>query len=204
MNITTYCVELLYLDIFATFPPDMFCSFNSFCIASYPVDFMFHGRKVRVRGRFPLRNPWWEISCSAKQYARRIVIDGYPSYKLRTDLKNDWCTILALFLKECDVDPNFVTRFVDWLPMDRYVDLINVEEVLHEFGECMKETRAEADYVKHVISKSGISSMLLKCLFSSMVLYFHLCSIVKCFYYSLTIQFAMILLILLYQMQVFL
>lgn len=150
----------------------MFCSFNSFCFASCPVDFMFHGKKVRVKGRFPLRNPWWEISCGAQQHSRKLVVDGYPSYKLHTDLKNGWRTFVSLFLKECDVEPNFVTRFMQWLPEDRYVDLINVVEALHEFGENIKDTREEADYAKSNIWKSGISSMLLKCLFSSMVQYF--------------------------------
>ncbi|XP_026779472.3 DNA helicase B isoform X1 [Pangasianodon hypophthalmus] len=122
--------------------------------AAEEVDFMFHGKKERVRGRFPLRNPWWEISCNAQRYSRKLIVSGYPAYKLRTELKNDWRTIVSLFLKECDVDPNFVTRFMEWLPKDRYVDLINIEEALREFGESVKEISAEADYVKTKISKS--------------------------------------------------
>lgn len=149
---------------------------------------MFRGKKVRVKGRFPLRNIWLEISCSAQQYTRKLVVNGYPSYKLRTDLKYDWSTIISLFLKECDVDSNFVTRFMESLPKDRYVDLINVEAALHKFGESNKETGEAADYAKTKISKSGISSMLLKCLFFfffNMVQYFLLCNCVKCFYSSL-------------------
>lgn len=140
----------------------MFCGFNSLSIALYVVDFMFDGKKVCVKGRFPLRNPWWEISCRAQQYARKLVIDGYPSYKLRTDVGR---AIISLYLKECNVDSYFVTRFMEWLPADRYVDLVNIEEVLEEFGKNIKETREEVDYVNSVISKSGISSMLLKLLF---------------------------------------
>lgn len=138
---------------------------NSFLIASYPVDFMFHGKTVRVKGRFPLMNPWWEISCSAQQYAYKLVVSGYPSYKLRTD---DWRTLLSLFLNACIMNSDFVMRFMKWLPADRYVDPVNLEEAVHEFGESVNATRAEADYVKLSISKSGIRGMLLKafCLFN--------------------------------------
>ncbi|KAF4079735.1 hypothetical protein AMELA_G00181670 [Ameiurus melas] len=122
--------------------------------AADEVDFMFHGKKVRVKGRFPLGNPWWEISCGAQQYNRKLVVDGYPSYKLRTDQKNDWRTLMSLFLKECDVESDFVVRFMRWLPEDRYVDLINVVEALDGFGEDIKETSEEADYVKSKIWKS--------------------------------------------------
>lgn len=152
----------------------MFCSFISFSIVSCPVDFMFRGKKVRVKGRFPLKNPWWEISCSAQQYSRKTVASGYPSYKLRTD---DWRTLMSVFLKECDVNPLFVNRFMEWLPKDRYVGLINIEEALHEFGES-NDAREEAKYFNSVISNSGISSMLLKSSFSSAVLYFLRCNFV--------------------------
>lgn len=78
------------------------------------------------------------------------------------------------------MEPDFVTRFMEWLPKDRLVDLMNVEEALHEFGKCNNKTKEEADYVKSKVSKSGTGSMLLKCLFSSMALYFLLRKL-KCF-----------------------
>lgn len=137
----------------------MFCSFNYFVIAPYPVNFMSHGKMEHVKGRFPLMDPWWEISCSAQQYTRKLVVSGYPSYKLRTD---DWRSILSLFLNACTVDPDFVKRFMEWLPVGRYVDPVNIEEALHEFGQSINTTSEEANYVKLVISKSGISSMFLK------------------------------------------
>ncbi|KAF5908362.1 DNA helicase B [Clarias magur] len=115
------------------------------------VDFMFNGKKARVKGRFPLSNPWWEISCNAQQYNRKLVVNNYPSYSLRTDLKNDSHPLVSLFLKECDVTPEFVTRFMEWLPKDRYVDLMNVEEAVCDFGKSIN-SEAEADYVKSQIS----------------------------------------------------
>lgn len=150
----------------------MLLSFKSFCIALCPVDFMFRGKKVRVKGRFPLRNPWWEISCNAQQYSRKLVVNGYPSYTLRTNLKNDSHTLVSLFLKECDVAPDFVTRFMEWLPKDRYVELMNVEEALCDFGKSINSKENETDYVKSQISLSGIGRMLLKCLLSNTMQYF--------------------------------
>lgn len=135
----------------------MLCGFNSFFIALCPVDFMFDGKKVRVRGRFPLMNPWWKISCIAQSYTRKLVVNGYPAYELRTDLKND---IISLFLKECMVDDAFVVPFVGWLPKDRYMDLRNLEEAVYEFGESSSEAKQVSDYVITQISKSGISNML--------------------------------------------
>ncbi|XP_046729054.1 DNA helicase B [Silurus meridionalis] len=114
--------------------------------AAGEVDFMCNGKKERVKGRFPLMNPWWEISCSAQKYKHKLVVHGYPSYKLRTDLKHDYRSMVSLFLKECDVDPFFVTRLMEWLPEDRYVDLINIEEVLCKFGE--REDGQDANYAK--------------------------------------------------------
>lgn len=154
----------------------MFCSFNSFFIASCPVNFMSNGKKVHLKGRFPLRNPWWKISCSAKQYTHKCVATGFPSYELRTDLKNDWRAIISLFLKECDVENNFVVRFMEWLPKDRYVDLRNLDEALSEFGESSSEANQASGYVRSQIYKSGISNML-KCLFSSMMQSFFPCNL---------------------------
>ncbi|KAK3518038.1 hypothetical protein QTP70_033199 [Hemibagrus guttatus] len=118
------------------------------------VNFMSNGKEVRLKGRFPLRNPWWKISCSAKQYSRKLVVTGYPSYELWTDLKNDWQAIISLFLKECDVDNNFVVKFMEWLPKHRRVDLRNLDEALCEFGESSNEAKQTSGYAMHQISKS--------------------------------------------------
>ncbi|XP_027007574.1 DNA helicase B [Tachysurus fulvidraco] len=122
--------------------------------ASDEVDFMFDGKKERVKGRFPLRNPWWKISCNAQSYTRKLVVNGYPAYELRTDLKNDWRAIISLFLKECMVNDTFVVPFMEWLPKDRYMDLRNLEEAVYEFGESSHEAKQVSNYVITQISKS--------------------------------------------------
>ncbi|KAG7320399.1 hypothetical protein KOW79_016252 [Hemibagrus wyckioides] len=124
------------------------------------VNFMSNGKKVRLRGRFPLRNPWWKISCSAKQYNHKYVATGFPSYELRTDLKNDWRAIISLFMKEFDVDSNFVVRFMEWLPEDRHVDLRNLDEALSEFGESSSDANQASVYVRSQIYKSDAAFLV--------------------------------------------
>ncbi|XP_072529579.1 DNA helicase B [Salminus brasiliensis] len=118
------------------------------CQSSVPavteVDFQTNRQKCRVQGRFALRDPWWQISCTASRFNRKFVMKGYPSYSLRTDLQGDGRSIVSLFLKACGVDSCFVTRFMEWLPEDRYVDLTNVEEALNDFGDQTKENEKQA------------------------------------------------------------
>ncbi|XP_022526943.2 DNA helicase B [Astyanax mexicanus] len=119
------------------------------------VDFMTSKQKYRIQGRFALRDPWWEISCSASRLNSKFVMKGYPSYSLRILRQEEGRSIVSLFLKACGVDSDFVTRFMQWLPVDRHVDLTNVEEALNDFGNQSKENgeQVESD-VLHRISKS--------------------------------------------------
>uniref|UniRef100_A0A8B9GWC2 Helicase (DNA) B n=1 Tax=Astyanax mexicanus TaxID=7994 RepID=A0A8B9GWC2_ASTMX len=114
-------------------------------------------QKYRIQGRFALRDPWWEISCTASRLNSKFVMKGYPSYSLRILRQEEGRSIVSLFLKPCGVDSDFVTRFMQWLPVDRHVDLTNVEEALNDFGNQSKENgeQVESD-VLHRISKSGI------------------------------------------------
>ncbi|KAI4897650.1 hypothetical protein NFI96_025736 [Prochilodus magdalenae] len=128
------------------------CMFQSSVAAKTEVDFIASERKCRVEGRFALRDPWWEISCTAKKFRHKFVMKGYPSYRLRTNLKEDGRSVVSLFLKACDVDPAFVTLFMEWLPESRHVDLSNVEEALNDFGN--HNCREAADYAISLLSKS--------------------------------------------------
>uniref|UniRef100_W5KVT3 Helicase (DNA) B n=1 Tax=Astyanax mexicanus TaxID=7994 RepID=W5KVT3_ASTMX len=127
-----------------------------FCLSLSAVDFMTSKQKYRIQGRFALRDPWWEISCTASRLNSKFVMKGYPSYSLRILRQEEGRSIVSLFLKACGVDSDFVTRFMQWLPVDRHVDLTNVEEALNDFGNQSKENgeQVESD-VLHRISKSG-------------------------------------------------
>ncbi|XP_036433461.1 DNA helicase B [Colossoma macropomum] len=123
--------------------------------AKTEVNFMASGEKCRVEGRFALRDPWWEISCTASWFGHKFVMKGYPSYSLRTHLKKDSRTIVSLFLKACGVNSDFVTLFINWLPENRHVDLSNVEEALNDFRKQSNEIREAADFVISQVSKSA-------------------------------------------------
>ncbi|KAL7828040.1 hypothetical protein AOLI_G00311920 [Acnodon oligacanthus] len=121
--------------------------------AKTEVKFLGSGKKYRVEGRFALRDPWWEISCTAIQFGHKFVMKGYPSYSLRTHPTKEGRTIVSLFLKACGVNSDFVTLFINWLPENRHVDLSNVEEALNDFGNHIN--REAADFVISQLSKSA-------------------------------------------------
>ncbi|XP_062865094.1 DNA helicase B [Trichomycterus rosablanca] len=120
------------------------------------VDFMFRGQKRRVVGRFILSDPWWEISCHAQKSGHKLVVNSYlqaASYSLQTMAKKGQ-TFVPLFLARCGVDSEFVTQFMQWLPQDRCVDLVNINEALRDFGETSQAVKNAADYASLLISKS--------------------------------------------------
>lgn len=113
-------------------------------------------KECRVQGRFALRDPWWRISCTSRPVGHKFVMKGYPSYSLRTP-KTEGRTLVSLFLTECDVDPQFITEFMEWLPEDRHVHLKNVEESLNAFGNHNKTSKERADFAISALSESGIA-----------------------------------------------
>uniref|UniRef100_A0A674A565 Helicase (DNA) B n=1 Tax=Salmo trutta TaxID=8032 RepID=A0A674A565_SALTR len=124
--------------------------FNSSIPGRNEVDFLdsVSGKKCRVMGRFSLKDPWWEATCSARAARGKLLLLGYPAYRLRSDLQGDQGrSILSLFLTACGVDGQFVTPFFAWLPMGRKVELANLQEVLAEFEEG-EQHRALAQQIK--------------------------------------------------------
>uniref|UniRef100_A0A674A4H8 DNA helicase B n=1 Tax=Salmo trutta TaxID=8032 RepID=A0A674A4H8_SALTR len=124
--------------------------FNSSIPGRNEVDFLdsVSGKRCRVMGRFSLKDPWWEATCSARAARGKLLLRGYPAYRLRSDLQGDQGrSILSLFLTACGVDGQFVTPFFAWLPMGRKVELANLQEVLAEFEEG-EQHRALAQQIK--------------------------------------------------------
>uniref|UniRef100_A0A3Q1H634 Uncharacterized protein n=1 Tax=Anabas testudineus TaxID=64144 RepID=A0A3Q1H634_ANATE len=102
------------------------------------------GKKVEVEGRFALRAPWWQVTCSVVEQRDRLVVKGFPSYKLRSDLdRQDWIHIVSLFLTACGVEEQNRSLFFDWLPTNRNVSLNNLIEVLDEFSKAGNEAQAQ-------------------------------------------------------------
>lgn len=126
-------------------------------MSSLAVDFMAGGIMYRIDGRFPLRDPWWSITCTVRNAQRKCFVKGHPSYSLRTDLGSEGHSIVSLFLTACSAVPEFVTMFMDWLPKDRQVEPANVMDALQDFEESKPEHKAIADHLKSIVNGSGWS-----------------------------------------------
>nr|XP_046197489.1 DNA helicase B-like isoform X1 [Oncorhynchus gorbuscha] len=130
--------------------------FNSSVPGRNEVDFLdsVSGKRCRVLGRFSLKDPWWEATCTARAARGKLVLRGYPAYRLRSDLQGDPDhSVLSLFLTACGVDAQFVVSFFAWLPMGRKVEFANLQEVLAEFEEG-EQHRALAQQIKALVSVS--------------------------------------------------
>ncbi|XP_073725117.1 DNA helicase B [Misgurnus anguillicaudatus] len=130
--------------------------FNFSVPASKEVDFIAGGIQYRVDGRFPLRDPWWWISCTVRQGQRKVFLKGFPSYSLRTDMTSkEGQSIVSQFLTACDAQPDFVNMFMDWLPKDRHVELGNVINALQDFETSKPEHKAIAEELKSRVNRSS-------------------------------------------------
>lgn len=129
-----------------------------FCLLSLAVDFIAGGKEYRIDGRFPLRDPWWSITCTVHQGKRKCFVKGNLSYSLRTDLGSEGRSIVSLFLTACGAAPEFVTMFMNWLPENKHVEPANVMDALQDFEESKPEHKAIAEQLKSKVSHSGWST----------------------------------------------
>uniref|UniRef100_A0A3Q3NE21 Helicase (DNA) B n=1 Tax=Mastacembelus armatus TaxID=205130 RepID=A0A3Q3NE21_9TELE len=104
----------------------------------------FSGKLFQVEGRFALRSPWWEVHCCVRRKGNRFVMNGIPSYKLRSDLdRQGWISIVSLFLNSCGIDEKIISLLFKWLPPNRDISLYNVAEVINEFSKAGNEGPAK-------------------------------------------------------------
>lgn len=114
----------------------------------------------KVEGRFALKSPWWEVTCCVRKQGQKLVVDGFPSYRLRSDLdRQGWRSVVSLFLTACHVQEDFIVQFFEWLPQNRDVSIHNLMEVLGEFSERGKEA-----IVKGIIAHISHSGLFTSCL----------------------------------------
>ncbi|XP_056113465.1 DNA helicase B [Rhinichthys klamathensis goyatoka] len=128
--------------------------FKSSVPASKEVSFMAGKKMYRVEGRFLLCDPWWKVTCTVRQGQHKAFVKGYPSYSLRTNLRSEGRSLVSLFLKACRAQPDFVNMFMEWLPNDRHVELVNVLDALQEFEDSSPENKAVAEQLKAHVSFS--------------------------------------------------
>ncbi|XP_016098398.1 DNA helicase B-like isoform X2 [Sinocyclocheilus grahami] len=130
--------------------------FKSSVSASKEVPFMAGNKMYQVEGRFPLQDPWWEVTCTIRQGLHKNVVKGFPFYRLRTDLGSEGRSLVSLFLTACKAQPDFVNMFIEWLPNDRHVDPANVLDVLQDFEDSSPENKAVAEQLKSKVNHSEL------------------------------------------------
>lgn len=113
--------------------------------SSFAVALMVGNKTYQVEGRFPLHDPWWEVTCTIRQGRHKHFVKGFPSYRLRTDLGTEGRSLVSLFLTACRSEPDFVKIFMEWLPNNIHVEPVNVLDVLQDFEDSSPENKAMAE-----------------------------------------------------------
>ncbi|XP_051976730.1 DNA helicase B-like isoform X2 [Xyrauchen texanus] len=126
----------------------------TFSMPASKEDFKVDNMMYRVEGRFPLRDPWWKISCTVGQGKHKSYVKSYLSYSLRTNLRSEGRSLVSLFLNACGALPDFVKTFMEWLPEDRYVEPVNVQDALQDFEVSKPEHKAIAEQLKTYVNHS--------------------------------------------------
>ncbi|XP_016130261.1 DNA helicase B-like isoform X1 [Sinocyclocheilus grahami] len=126
--------------------------------ASKEVSFMACNETYKVRSRFHLCDPWWEVTCTVRRGNKckfSTIPSSYPSYSLRTDLSSEDQSLVSLFLKACGAKPGFVMSFMDFLSTNRHVvELINVLDALQDFEDSAPKHKAVAKELKSNVINS--------------------------------------------------
>ncbi|XP_035189155.1 DNA helicase B isoform X2 [Oxyura jamaicensis] len=128
-------------------------------------------------GRFPLVGPWWKVNVKVKKVGSKYVVQGYPSYFLRTDIEENNRQVFSLFLKECGVPDYFREQFFTWLPPKCALSFGNLEEKLKQFQYSHSPTGKKQGDTKefdilHYVLKSFAGKAVLVALTFPMILEF--------------------------------
>ncbi|XP_012873526.1 PREDICTED: DNA helicase B [Dipodomys ordii] len=75
------------------------------------------GEQCEVLGRFPITGPWWRVKVHVKPVASKSYqVQGHPSYFLQSDMSPpNQKSICSLFLKECEVPVETISKFLAWI-----------------------------------------------------------------------------------------
>ncbi|XP_034626777.1 DNA helicase B [Trachemys scripta elegans] len=92
-------------------------------------------KTYEVVGYFPLVGPWWKVNVKVKLVDSKYFVQGYPSYFLRTDIRENQNAVFSLFFKECCVPDNFREEFFKCFPEISDLNFRNLEEKLNQFQE---------------------------------------------------------------------
>nr|XP_025044048.1 DNA helicase B [Pelodiscus sinensis] len=87
-----------------------------------------------VVGNFPLVGAWWKVHVKVKCVQSKYFVQGYPSYFLRTDIRENQNAVFSLFFNECGVPDSFIKEFMSF-PQRPVLNFRNLEEKLNQFQE---------------------------------------------------------------------
>ncbi|XP_019639139.1 PREDICTED: DNA helicase B-like isoform X1 [Branchiostoma belcheri] len=117
------------------------------------------GRVHRVKGRFPLQDPWWDLSVECRASGGNMYLTtGYPEYRLNM---NPSIHLILLFLKKCEVHEDHVKDFHDTLQREpslqgTTLNFQNLREVVEQYGSLNETTQAvSGQMLKHIESVGG-------------------------------------------------
>ncbi|XP_015266010.1 PREDICTED: DNA helicase B [Gekko japonicus] len=123
-------------------------------------------KEYPVVGRFPFKDPWWEVNVKVKQAGSKFYAQGYPSYFLSTHPGENWQAVISLFLKACKVPEEFTTAFFEWLPQKSSLNFEHLEKKLNQFMVSKCQERKDSGNTKdfnifHYIKNSPAGKAML-------------------------------------------
>ncbi|XP_073694797.1 DNA helicase B-like [Garra rufa] len=133
--------------------------FKSSMPASKEVSIKTDKKTYRVRGRFHLCDPWWEVTCKVRRGNKRkfsTIPSSYPSYSLRTNQSSKDRSLVSLFLKACGANPMFVKVFMKKFPIAKHMELTGVLDALQDFENSAAKHEAMAkELTSNVINSAA-------------------------------------------------
>ncbi|ELK25756.1 PREDICTED: DNA helicase B [Myotis davidii] len=98
-------------------------------------------KKYEVSGHFPLTGPWWRVKVQVKPAgSRNYQVQGFPSYFLQSDMSPpDQENICSLFLTDCNVHSDTITKFLAWVNATLGYENLNFENLWETLRTFEKE-----------------------------------------------------------------
>lgn len=93
-------------------------------------------------GRFPVTGPWWRVKVQVKPLGlKRYQVQGFPSYFLQSDMSPpNQKSICSLFLKDCNVSSDNISKFLAWVNAVSSYKNLNFENLRETYRTFQKET----------------------------------------------------------------
>ncbi|XP_074869567.1 DNA helicase B isoform X2 [Carettochelys insculpta] len=142
-----------------------------------------------VVGYFPLVGPWWKVNVKVKLVGSTYFVQGYPSYFLRTDIRENQNAVFSLFFIECQVPDDFIDSFKPFLESSA-LNFRNLEEKLNQCQESKFQEQNKSETknfdILYYIMQSFTGKTVLVALNFPMIMEFlprllprHFCNIIK-------------------------